>query len=39
LGGEIYMDAGMVFNFSVKHVASDSDFSKTTGSASVTWQF
>ena len=39
LGGEIYIDAGMVFNFSVKHVASDSDFSKTTGSASVTWQF
>ena len=39
LGGEIYLDAGMKFNFSVKGVSGDNDFTKTTGSASLTWQF
>ena len=39
LGGEIYMDAGMTFNFSMKAVSSDNDFSKTTAAASLTWQF
>jgi hypothetical protein len=39
LGGEIYMDAGMTFNFSMKAVSGDNDFSKTKGAASLTWQF
>jgi hypothetical protein len=39
LGGEINLDAGLVFSLSLRGVSSDNDFDKTMGAASLTWQF